>query len=215
MTARKYESPLRDAQAEETRERLFEAARALLVDGGLDALTLPRLAKAAGVSVPTVYRHFPTMDALVEALLAWIRPLVGQTPERLFCPPEALPRLPLENFARFEDNAAVLRPLMESRAFNRVRVASMRDRARRAAALLAPAAPGWRERELEAKGGVIWALASPQTWRWLGETWGLETAEAARAASWAIETLVAALAAGPIEPKTRRKSPRKKRSTRP
>ncbi|MCC6621446.1 MAG: TetR/AcrR family transcriptional regulator [Deltaproteobacteria bacterium] len=200
MTARKYESPVREAQLEETRERLFAVARELLTQGGLDALTLPRLAQAAGVSVPTVYRHFPTMDALIEAFLVWIRPLIGQTRERLMTAPASLPELPSENFARFEEHGAVLRPLMESRAFNRVRVASMRDRARQAAELLAGAAPGWRGEELEAMSGAIWVLASPQTWRWLVETWGLETKEAARAASWAMGALLEALGRGPAEP---------------
>jgi len=199
MTARKYESAVRDAKAEETRERLFEAARALLVQGGLDAVTLPKLARAAGVSAPTVYRHFPTVDALIEAFLVWIRPLIGQTRERLMTSADALPRLPPENFARFEAHAAVLRPLMESRAFSRVRVASMRDRAEQGAAILEDLAAGWRARDLEAAAGAIWVLASPQTWRWMTETWGLETKEAAGAASWAIGALVAALGRGPTK----------------
>jgi AcrR family transcriptional regulator len=214
MSARKYESPIRDARAEETRERLMAVARELLEQGGLDALTLPRLAKAAGVSVPTVYRHFPTMDALIEAFLVWIRERVGQTRERLMAPPDTLPELPLENFARFEEHAAILRPLMESRAFNRVRVASMRDRARLGAELLAEAAPGWEPKALEAISGAIWVLSSPQTWRWLVETWGVETPEAASAASWAMRTLLEALERGPPPPPTPRSKKKKKPASR-
>lgn len=212
MSPRKYESPVRAAQSEATREHLLAVARELLVEGGLDALTLPRLAKAAGVSAPTVYRHFPTLDALVEAFLAWIRPLIGQTPERLMKTPDTLPQLPLENFARFEEHAAVLRPLMESRVFNRVRVASMRDRARRGADVLVERAPGWRRRELEAAAGAVWVLASPQTWRWLVETWGVDTREAARAASWAMRALLEAIERGPMPPPATRPRPSRKKT---
>ncbi len=216
MATRTYSSPIRDAQVEQTRALLFDTARALLVEGGLDALTLPKLAQAAGVSVPTVYRHFPTVDDLIRAFLEWIRPRIGQTPERLLATSaDRLPELPLENYPRYEAEAAVLRPLMESREFNRVRVASMSDRARTAAGLLRPEAPGWSDAQLEAMAGAIYILSAPQAWRWFRETWAVEADEAARAASWAMRTLIEALARGPEArepapktkpaPKTRRK----------
>ena len=198
MATRSYSSPIRDAQVEQTRARLFDTARALLVEGGLDALTLPKLAQAAGVSVPTVYRHFPTVDDLIRAFLEWIRPRVGQTPERLLSTtPDRLPELPLENFPRYEAEAAVLRPLMESREFNRVRVASMSGRARAAAGLLRPVAPGWSDAQLEAMAGAIYILNSPQAWRWFRDTWAVESDDAARAVSWAMRSLLEALARGP------------------
>jgi AcrR family transcriptional regulator len=201
MTPRAYSSSIRDAHLEQTRTLLLDTARAMLVEGGLEALTLPKLAQAAGVSAPTVYRHFPTLDDLFRAFLAWLRPELGLTTERLLStPPDQLPALPLENFPRYEAHAAVLRPLMESREFNRVRVASMRDRARQASALVRPQAAGWSEAELEALLGSIWVLNSPQAWRWLRDTWGIENDEAAQAASWAMRTLLDALMRGP-EPK--------------
>src|SRR4051812_11124299 len=198
MAPRSYSSAIRDAQVETTRALLFDTARTMLVEGGLEALTLPKLAQVAGVSVPTVYRHFPTLDDLFRAFLDWLRPHLGLTAERfLTTTPEQLPSVPLENYPRYEAEAAVLRPLMESREFNRVRVASLRDRARTASAPLRPHASGRSEAELEALTGAIWVMASPQVWRWMRDTWGLENEEAAKAASWAIGTLRDALARGP------------------
>ncbi len=222
MAPRAYSSPVRDAQLEQTRAHLFDTARALLAEGGLDALTLPKLAQAAGVSVPTVYRHFPTMDDLLRAFLDWIRPRIGQTAARLLATTaDELPALPLDNYARYEAEAAVLRPLMESREFNRIRAASMRDRARAGAAILKDRAPGWRDADLEAATGAIYVLNSPQVWRWFRETWGVESDEAARAASWAMRALIDALARGPAEAPARpprraraTPSPRRKRSKR-
>jgi AcrR family transcriptional regulator len=52
--------------AERNRARVLEAARALLAERGED-VQMPELARAAGVGIGTVYRHFPTRQALVEA----------------------------------------------------------------------------------------------------------------------------------------------------
>ncbi len=54
------------ADARRNRERLLEAAvRAFASDG--EDVTLDAIAKTAGVGIGTLYRHFPTRDALVEA----------------------------------------------------------------------------------------------------------------------------------------------------
>lgn len=54
------------ADAERNRLRVVEAARALFAERG-DDVQLPEVARAAGVGVGTVYRHFPTRGALIEA----------------------------------------------------------------------------------------------------------------------------------------------------
>jgi AcrR family transcriptional regulator len=58
---------LRRADATKNRERLITEARALFSasDG---AITLEAIAKAAGVGIGTLYRHFPTREALIEAV---------------------------------------------------------------------------------------------------------------------------------------------------
>ena len=54
------------ADARRNRELLLEAAVRAFTDRGLDA-TLDAIAKDAGVGIGTLYRHFPTRDALIEA----------------------------------------------------------------------------------------------------------------------------------------------------
>jgi AcrR family transcriptional regulator len=212
LGTRSYSSALRDAQVEQTRSLLMERARALLIDGGPQALTLPKLAQAAGVSAPTVYRHFPTLDDLLRAFLDWLRPRLGLTAERLSAlTPEQMPSVPLENFPRYEAEAPILLPLMESREFNRVRVGNVRERARNAAKQMRAGAPGWSNAQLEAMIGTVWVLNSPQAWRWLRDTWGLENDEAARAASWATRTLLEALAQGPKLSERRSSRPARRR----
>jgi AcrR family transcriptional regulator len=54
------------ADARRNRERLLEAAVRAFASDGAD-VALNAIAKTAGVGIGTLYRHFPTRDALVEA----------------------------------------------------------------------------------------------------------------------------------------------------
>jgi AcrR family transcriptional regulator len=70
-TKTKPRSPKRElrADARRNREAVLQAAKELLAEQGLDA-QMPDIAKAAKVGVGTVYRHFPTKDDLIDALVA-------------------------------------------------------------------------------------------------------------------------------------------------
>ena len=57
------------ADARRNREAIVAAAKRLFADQGLDA-QMPDVAKTAQVGVGTVYRHFPTKDDLIAALVA-------------------------------------------------------------------------------------------------------------------------------------------------
>jgi AcrR family transcriptional regulator len=66
---RGYESPARQRQADETRRRIASAARKLLEETGYAGMTIPAVAKAAGVAVPTVYAIFGSKKGIVSELL--------------------------------------------------------------------------------------------------------------------------------------------------
>jgi len=55
------------ADARRNQKRVLQAARRCMARKGLDA-QIEEIARAAGVGVGTVYRHFPTKEHLVEAL---------------------------------------------------------------------------------------------------------------------------------------------------
>jgi AcrR family transcriptional regulator len=55
------------ADARRNRERLLAAAVRAFTDGSDADVTLDSIAKDAGVGIGTLYRHFPTREALVEA----------------------------------------------------------------------------------------------------------------------------------------------------
>ena len=55
------------ADAERNRIRLLDAAKAAFAEKA-SAASLDEIARAAGVGIGTLYRHFPTRDALIEAV---------------------------------------------------------------------------------------------------------------------------------------------------
>ncbi len=57
------------ADARRNREKILAAASVAFAESGLEA-QVEDIARRAGVGVGTVYRHFPTKEALVEALAA-------------------------------------------------------------------------------------------------------------------------------------------------
>jgi AcrR family transcriptional regulator len=57
------------ADARRNREAVLSAAKELFAEAGLEA-QMPDVAQAANVGVGTVYRHFPTKDHLIAALVS-------------------------------------------------------------------------------------------------------------------------------------------------
>jgi AcrR family transcriptional regulator len=55
------------ADAVRNRERLMEAAKQAFTEDGPE-VSLESIARRAGVGIGTLYRHFPTRDAMVEAV---------------------------------------------------------------------------------------------------------------------------------------------------
>lgn len=55
------------SDARRNRERILEVAKAAFTRHGADA-SLDEIAKQAGVGAGTLYRHFPTRDALIESV---------------------------------------------------------------------------------------------------------------------------------------------------
>src|SRR5690242_13461158 len=56
------------ADARRNRETVITAAHCVFAGGGPDA-PMDEVARAAGVGVATVYRHFPSKDSLIDAVL--------------------------------------------------------------------------------------------------------------------------------------------------
>ena len=64
---REYRSELRAQQADETRARILDATGRVM-SRGIATISIPAVAREAGVSVPTVYRHFGSKRDLLAAV---------------------------------------------------------------------------------------------------------------------------------------------------
>lgn len=64
---RTYRSGLREERVEETRARILDGTLRVIATG-MASLSVPAVAREAGVSVPTVYRHFRTKRDLLAAV---------------------------------------------------------------------------------------------------------------------------------------------------
>ena len=67
MSAPAADRPLR-RDAEQNRQRLLDAAADVFAEHGLEA-SVEEIARSAGVGMGTLYRRFPTKDALISALV--------------------------------------------------------------------------------------------------------------------------------------------------
>ncbi|GGY11084.1 TetR/AcrR family transcriptional regulator [Streptomyces minutiscleroticus] len=99
-TGKKPRTPRADALR--NRDRLVQAARAAFAasDG---TVPLEGIAREAGVGIGTLYRHFPTREALVEAVYAAeLDDVAGSAPALLEAlPPDAALRAWMERYAAF------------------------------------------------------------------------------------------------------------------
>ncbi|HEV3355784.1 MAG TPA: helix-turn-helix domain-containing protein [Pseudonocardiaceae bacterium] len=100
--ARRARAPRTDALR--NRDRLIEVARSVFAGNAEDGtVPLETIAREAGVGIGTLYRHFPTREALVEAVYAAelddvtgsVADLLGQLP------PEAALRAWMARYAAF------------------------------------------------------------------------------------------------------------------
>ena len=201
-----YNSPLRAEQKERTHERILEAAAEQLLEEGIEELSLPRAAKRARVSVPTVYRHFPTREALMRELTEWAdrRLKLSEVPEKVDEFAEWVPRL----FAHWDENEAQVRARLLSGVHRQVRrdIGHRRDEAIEKAmgdvtAQLDP---------LDARRAcaVVRLLVSGAAWEMMRDSWDLTGEQAGEALAWAISVLVGELRRDPnsLEEFTRRSS---------
>lgn len=177
-----YESTLRDEQLERTRERILDAAVALLADEALQEMTIPLVAQRAGVSVRTVYRHFPTKDALVAGVAARVDGQFGPAPFPTSV--EQLRELASPLFASFEVNVDLLRAARSSRAGRAVVGHTRGHRMASAQRALEPLLDGAGEEERLRALAVVYSVHSTAQFLYFRDTFGMTAEQAAEATKW-------------------------------
>lgn len=60
-------------RSEDTKNKITEAALALIMEKGADVLSISEVCRFAGVSRPTLYRHFKVLDDVIESVFLKVR----------------------------------------------------------------------------------------------------------------------------------------------
>ena len=193
---RSYQSPLREQQREQTRRRILDAAIGLLADDG--ELSVPDVAKRAGVATRTVYFHFESKPALLDALSKLLDEEIG-----VVAFPETADELPAYSDSFWEgflENEQLWRALSLSRTGSDVR---KRGRSRRFDSFqrsVESHAAGLDPREKVLAAAVLYSYFSPELRLALLDKFGLDADQAGRGVTWAIRTLLAELERNPSGP---------------
>src|SRR5437762_11766335 len=186
---RPYRSALREEQASQTRERILEAVVKVMARG-LAELSIPAVAREAGVSIPTVYRHFSSKAALLDAIPPYLVSKIGVGSPRQVSLDELEPtlRTMFHGIEQLGDlmNAALMSPLGEQarRAQMPARVRSLRA----VADGLAPDLPPANRARL---GRLFLLLTTTSSFRTLHEHLGLSADDAAADVAWLIRAALA------------------------
>jgi AcrR family transcriptional regulator len=191
VETRPYRSELRKRQVDETRGRILDATVRVMARG-MASTSIPAVAREAGVSVPTVYRHFRTKHELFAALYPHVVYRGAMTGLPL---PDSLdgfgPGL-RKQFASLEALGDVERAAMASPAGEEARRAMMPSRVARTReltdAIVPPTSTIDRER-LTRLLVVLTGQAAFRTWR---DHLNCTPDQAADDVEWAIRTLIGA-----------------------
>lgn len=188
-TRRDYHSPLRESQAAATHDRILEALVRTMANG-VSHLSVPAVAREAGVSVATVYRHFPSKDSLLTELPTYFARQSGmglrwEVPTS-WSEYEAMVRHLFSAYARFGD---VARAAMVSQLGRQARRAQLPARVEFSRASLASVAPNLGQDALDRVNHLSLMLVSSAAYQ-MYEALGMTAEQAAAHALWAIRTSI-------------------------
>ena len=188
---RPYHSELREQQAEETRARILDATVNVMARG-IASLSIPDVAREAGVSVPTVYRHFKTKEALLAAVYPHVVHREGL--DRL-TPPRTVDELRdgvRTYFTHLDALDDLARLAMASPAAEDVRRLSMQRRLALLRAIPESVVPALAEADRDRIARLLVALTASSAQRLWRDQFGATIEEAADDIDWVIRAAIAA-----------------------
>jgi len=189
MAADTSRSSLRQAQRAVTERRIIEALAALIDEEHPLEISMSAVAKRAGVSDPTLYRHFPTKRDLFAALAGYQFRTVaaGLAPASVDDLAEAVGVV----FQRSADMENVVRWTLAATDPQRVPRPNVQARLAMLRTALGDQAEG-DDDDAEFLLRTVLLLTSPMAWLYWNDYLGLDPAAAAGVAGWAIRALTGA-----------------------
>ncbi len=198
-TTRAYNSPLRAAQTQGTREAILSALFSLMESAANpDDIGMDSIAARAGVQRRTIFRHFESKEDLLRAFWPWLNARIGASVTPMT--PEDVSGGPRQAFPLFDAHEAAIRGAIHSRTGREMRAGMVDDRRRAFSAALSPALatlPQGDRKKIEALSHLLYSASA---WELLKDYGGLDGTEAGEAASWALELILSAAGSGETAP---------------
>ena len=198
---------LSEARAQLVRERVLDGLADVLGRG--EELTFTNVARAASVPERTLYRHFPSRQALLSAAFAWANQRIGFD-GALPTDAASSARLTRRVFPGFDGIAPVVELLLATPEGRTARLANKAERQKAALALVQHEVPRLDRASARRMAAIVQLLTAAAAWRSLGEYWDMDGAEAAEACVLATELIFEAARA-----RQRRQRPSPRQGTRP
>jgi AcrR family transcriptional regulator len=187
---RGYSSPLRERQRMATRRLILEAVAGLVAEGAIHTFTVHDVAARAGISYASVYRHFPTREALLhgayELAAEVVRDEVPENPREL----AEVPGWIAASMRVFERYGVMVQALPAMTAALRLAPPSQRGRDELLEALVQKTSPGMPPDRARVVGSILRYLASAQAWATLRGRFELGEDDTIEAVTWALEVLI-------------------------
>ncbi len=190
-----YRSSLRNEQTQQTRERILEGLIKVMANG-IAELSIPAVAREAGVSVPTVYRYFRTKKELVEALGGYLMEKkmgINTSTVQLPRSPEELAAALRGIFLMVERQDETVLAASASELSYEMRKQGLPQRLRMIEQALAPVAGQFNEADRIRLRNVVLILSSSAMVRAFKDYLDMSGTEAADNVAWAILTLTKAV----------------------
>lgn len=194
MKSSQYHSPLREEQKQATQRRILQGLVRVMADGPA-AVSIPAVAAEAGVSVPTVYRHFGDKAGLMRALAPFMGAQLGlddlPEPESLAEVEEFVRAL----FAKLDQADPVVRAALASGAAPEARRASAEMRTTAIRNLFRDQGLGEDVADLDRLARVLVILTCSDALRLWQDRFDVDVDDVADHVIWTIRTLLAGMRA--------------------
>jgi AcrR family transcriptional regulator len=188
QVVRTYASPLRAEQAKATALRIVEAAIRVLERGPAE-LSIPAVAREAGVSVPTVYHHFGDKAGLISAVSDHLDQSEFLEPPMQPTSPAGLADHVRSVFPRLDGRRALMAPAFRLPEGEVVRREQIAERVTMIRTALAPVEPGFDPASFDHLAAIVTVLCTSETVGLLQDHLDLTMADAAEAVAWAVTKL--------------------------
>ncbi|HTS97489.1 MAG TPA: helix-turn-helix domain-containing protein [Streptosporangiaceae bacterium] len=182
---------LRERQAAVIRDAILDAVARRLDSEDPEDIAMPQIAADAGISLRTLYRYFPTREAVFEAVGDHVVARLG-LPHQIQGADD-IARVFRESAARGAQSPELVRAMLWTRLGRRARSSHRRRRVESMMTALAEVTSHLPAQEARRRAGAVVYLASLPAWITVSEECGLSAEDAQRGIAWAIETLVATL----------------------